>query len=145
MGNICARIFRSLVLLSPRQTFAGDEVGFYSPTIPGFRVGEAGSGGAGRHGVRGRRGCQARARHDPPPPQQQQQPEEEKQQRKGEEWALAALCGWMQLGEKNAMLGRRVHRLLREGVRDPDGRAWLARSPRRLDLQVGFRDLDLRL
>lgn len=137
------------MLLSPCQRIAGNEVGFDLPRIPGSSVGEAGSDFAGRHGVWGRRGRrarrQARARHDPPPPQQQQQPEEEKQQRKGEEWALAALCGWMQLGEKNAMLGRRVHRLLREGVRDPDGRAWLARSPRRLDLQVGFRDLDLRL
>ncbi|KAM3297075.1 hypothetical protein ACQJBY_039110 [Aegilops geniculata] len=37
------------------------------------------------------------------------QPEEEEQvvdERKGEEWALAAFSGWMQLGDTHAMLGR---------------------------------------
>lgn len=34
------------------------------------------------------------------------QPEEEVDERKGEEWALAAFSGWMQLGDTHAMLGR---------------------------------------
>ncbi|XP_052142576.1 protein KINESIN LIGHT CHAIN-RELATED 1 [Oryza glaberrima] len=44
----------------------------------------------------------------PPPPEGESSAEEQppEDQQKGEEWALAAFSGWMQLGDTHAMLGR---------------------------------------